>query len=281
MFTKIAVNITVCLISSFLVFCAKAETLTVTSGADSGDGTLRALVGSAADGDVIQIPEGMTVTLSSVIALPNASLDFVGLGTGATISGGGATTLFSYSGSNRQVERRFEFKNLKLSEGRGASSGVLFVERLNAGFELKVVCDDCTFTGNRSLSAIGEGAVFAHAYGNAGTDFSTVPFSLYCTNCTFAANAGGSAIAGASGNYTVFGREVRFSDCDFTENALAGMSEEEIAAGEIPTGYGLFNLPASDIVFDGCSFMTNKSSSSATIYRNDLICEQRDALAYH
>ena len=269
-FIKKSPPLAVCAISALLSFAAHSETLTVTSNADSGDGTLRALVNSAADGDVIQIPEGMTVTLSSVIALPNASLDFVGLGTGATISGGGATTLFSYSGSNRQVEHRFEFKDLTLADGRGARSGVLFVERLNAGFELKVVCDDCTFTGNRSLSAIGEGAVFAHAHGNAGTDFSTVPFSLYCTNCTFAANAGGSAIAGASGNYTVFGREVRFTDCDFTKNALAGMSEEEIVAGEIPTGYGLFNMPAADIVFDGCSFMTNKSSSSATIYRNDL-----------
>lgn len=270
MSTKSGFVFTICLISSLLVRAVQAETLTVTSNADSGDGTLRALVGSAADGDVIAIPDGMAITLSSAIALPNASISIIGQGSRATVSGNRTTTIFSYNGSGRQVERRFEFKNLKLSEGRGASSGVLFVERLNNGYELDVVCTDCTFTGNRSLGTKGEGAVFAHAHGNAGTDFSTVPFSLYCTNCTFAANAGGSAIAGASGNYTVFGREVRFVDCDFMENALAGMSEEEIAAGEIPTGYGLFNLPASDIVFDGCSFMTNKSSSSATIYRNDL-----------
>lgn len=270
MFTKSAVNITVCLISSFLVYCAKAETLTVTSDADSGDGTLRALVGSAADGDVIAIPDGMAITLSSAIALPNASISIIGQGSRATVSGDRMTTIFSYSGSGRQAERRFEFKNLKLSEGRGASSGVLFVERLNNGYELDVVCDDCVFEGNRSLSTTGQGAIFAHGYGSKTTDFATVPFSLYCTNCVFTSNAGGSAIAGATGNYTVFGNEVRFVDCDFMENALAGMSEEEIAAGEIPTGYGLFNMPASDIVFERCSFSENKSSSSATIFRNDI-----------
>ena len=270
MSTKSASCFAVCLISSFFVFAAKSETLTVTSNADSGDGTLRALVGSAADGDVIAIPEGMTVTLSSVIALPNVSLDFVGLGTGATVSGGGVATLFSYNGSNRKVERRFEFKNLTLSDGLGANSGVLFVERLNFGFDLDVVCNDCKFIGNRSSHKNGLGAVFAHGCGAKDTDFSTVPFSLYCTNCTFTSNAGGSAIAGATGNYTVFGREVRFTDCEFTRNALAGMSEEEIAAGEIPTGYGLFNMPAADIVFERCSFSENKSSSPATIFRNDI-----------
>lgn len=286
MFAKSAVNITVCLISSFLVFCAKAETLTVTSDADSGDGTLRALVGSAADGDVIAIPEGMMVNVDSKINLPSkGSIKVVGLGSGATIRGTRQAQLFSYSSGT--YELRFEFENLTMSDFSSLqvvqtnastkavttnyNNGAVFNIATRAGYETVLVCNDCRFTGNRTRNT-SAGAVFYHAFGSKTTVPSEVPFSLYCTNCVFSGNAGGSAIAGSIGNYTHFANKSVFSHCDFHGNGLAALDEDEL--GEPAYKYGLFNGPSSMMLFDGCVFTNNAFAGAqnvGAIYRNQVL----------
>lgn len=272
-FIKKSLPLAVCAISALLSFAAHAETWTVTSNADSGDGTLRALVGSAADGDVIAIPEGMTIALEAVIALPNASLEVVGLGKGATIRGAGTHRLFSYSGSGRKVPRRIAFSKLTISDGNdgGAGGGAFFIERLNEGFELELVCTDCTFTGHRASQSNSMGAVFGHSAGTKDYKSALVPFSLYCTNCVFSGNAGGSAIAGSAGNFGHFARNVVFSGCDFHDNGLGTLSEEERDVAIYK--YGLFNGPASSFLIDNCVFTNNSFSATQNVgalYRNQV-----------
>ena len=62
------------------LFPVLAETHIVSSSADDGEGTLRALCASAADGDTIAIPEGMTVTLASEITITSSHLSLLAKG---------------------------------------------------------------------------------------------------------------------------------------------------------------------------------------------------------
>lgn len=285
-FVKKSPPLAVCAISALLAFAAHAETLTVTSNADSGDGTLRALVGSAADGDVIEIPEGMVVSVDSKINLPTkSSIKVVGLGAGATIKGTRQAQLFSYSSGT--YELRFEFENLTMSDFSSLqvvqtnastkavttnyNNGAVFNMATRAGYETVLVCNNCRFTGNRTRNT-SAGGVFYHAFGNKATIPSEVPFSLYCTNCVFSGNAGGSAIAGSIGNYTHFANKSVFSHCDFHGNGLAALDEDEL--GEEAYKYGLFNGPSSMMLFEGCVFTNNAFAGAqnvGAIYRNQVL----------
>src|SRR5262249_31055794 len=75
---------------------------TVTSPADSGDGSLRAMIAAAEDGDQIvfaQTLQGQTVTLTSGELALTKSLDIEGLGADKlAVSGNHASRIFSVSG---------------------------------------------------------------------------------------------------------------------------------------------------------------------------------------
>ena len=69
----------VLLLSAFFALgSSRAAVLTVTSSADDGDGTLRALCAAASQGDTIQIPAGMTITLDSAIRTIDKATYFLG-----------------------------------------------------------------------------------------------------------------------------------------------------------------------------------------------------------
>jgi hypothetical protein len=83
------------------------STLTVTSVADSGTGSLRAAIAAANSGDTIQFDHhlaGQTIALTSGELAIDKSLDIEGLGASQlTISGNDASRVFDISGSTTDV----------------------------------------------------------------------------------------------------------------------------------------------------------------------------------
>ena len=107
----------------FLLLCGtftlQAATITVTSGADAGAGTLRAAITSAVAGDDIVFSGVTTVTLTSAELLINKNLTING-GTGVTVTrDAGATNfrIFNISGATTTVV----FNKLSITNGKQAS----------------------------------------------------------------------------------------------------------------------------------------------------------------
>jgi hypothetical protein len=92
-----------CLTAGLLAFSARAATLTVTSTADSGAGSLREAIAMANAGDTVVFAStlsGQTITLTSGELLMAKNLTISGPGASLlTISGGGASRLFNVSGA--------------------------------------------------------------------------------------------------------------------------------------------------------------------------------------
>jgi drug/metabolite transporter superfamily protein YnfA len=105
----------------FLLLCGtftlQAATITVTSGADAGAGTLRAAITSAVAGDDIVFSGITTVTLTSAELLINKNLTING-GTGITITRSGATEfrLFTIATATTVV-----FNKLSITNGKAAA----------------------------------------------------------------------------------------------------------------------------------------------------------------
>lgn len=242
------------------LFPVLAETHIVSSSADDGEGTLRALCASAADGDTIAIPEGMTVTLASEITITSKSLEFVGEGSGAAVSGDDVARLFKYSIVWNNSERHFlRFKKLTLEKGRAENGAVVYALTNDRDDGVTLVFNDCQFLDNTATSANNN---FGACFQNAGSGL-----SLFATNCVFSGNVGGRSVFGTAGNYTRFGGDVVFSRCQFKGNG----SERELPEG-CHRG-GLFYGPALNFILDSCTMsgVTNVLAEGGTtaIYNNE------------
>jgi uncharacterized protein (TIGR03118 family) len=101
------------------------STLTVTSAADSGTGSLRAEIAAANSGDTINFARnliGQTIALTSGELAINKSLDIEGPGAKLlTISGKSASRIFNISGSSTNVEIE------RLTIANGLVSGIMAV----------------------------------------------------------------------------------------------------------------------------------------------------------
>lgn len=105
------------------IAAAGAE-LTVTSNADSGDGTLRALCASAAKGDTIRIPAGMTITLDSEITTTEKAVKFLGDPSDRpviTASGTGYRAIQFGKGSTPYEFRDLVFRGFDVGTGSGGA----------------------------------------------------------------------------------------------------------------------------------------------------------------
>ena len=91
---KPSLFILLCLLLTWSVVPVSAATLTVTSTADSGAGSLRAALGSAANGDTINFTVSGTIQLLS--NLPNITITNLTInGNNATIQGGTDIRIFT------------------------------------------------------------------------------------------------------------------------------------------------------------------------------------------
>ena len=134
-----------------------AETLTVTSLADSGDGTLRAAIASAVSGDTVEIPLAGSINLQSTLRLDRP----------VTIHGPGSEKLKVRRGEGVTAKFSvFEIRNsggisishLTLSNGFAKEGGAI-----NASTDGPIVLEDCLLIGNHDdATGAGGGAIFLH-----------------------------------------------------------------------------------------------------------------------
>jgi len=109
---------------------AGAATITVTSLANAGPGTLRAALETAPSGSTIAVPAG-TIALASPSLTTSQSVTIVGAGAAATIiSGSGATRVLSVTGSPTVTVEGLTIRDGRASGGAGilTSGGTLTVK---------------------------------------------------------------------------------------------------------------------------------------------------------
>ena len=216
---------------------ARAEV--VTNTADSGAGSLRAVVAAASAGATITFAAGLsgkTITLTSgeVLLNKNLTLDASALAGGIWINGNHASRIFELTSSATVT-----ITSLTLTNGYAAAGGAI----LSAG---SLTLNRCTIAGNSVTSGGGGGAI----YNNLG--------SLTLNQCTVtgnAANAGGGAGGGIfnlSG-----GAPVTLNQCTVSGN-LAGTGG----------GIGGFNLGSNNVTFFNSIVAGNSAGSEPDISAN-------------
>jgi len=240
--------IVMALVGALSTLTTRGATHVVTSNADSGDGTLRALIGSAAAGDEIAVPEGMSIGLSTSITLTKEkNLTIVGQGAGAIVSG---TTqrLFAINCSGATVETRIEMRNLTFSGVTAEHSGFMYpagCKTENQGLEL--VLTGCTFRDfYATMTSKVNGAVLSH---------NAIGLDLYVTNCVFTANVGIKSVFGTDGDWGWFAREVELVGCTFSGNG----ANPPAGTPDAIRGGVMFVNAKSHFLIDNCVFSGNET----------------------
>jgi hypothetical protein len=178
---------------------AHANTLTVTSFADSGAGTLRDAIASASSGDTIVFASDMAIVLASELTL-NKDLTIDGSGRSVAVVGGnGVRAFYVNSGVVAQI------KHLTLQNGNvTAANGFGGAIYNDANGTLTLT--DCTLAYNAAyhagaifnigtLSVVGS-TLYGNSAQNSGGAIYNTAGTLTVTNSTFANNSA-SADAGA------------------------------------------------------------------------------------
>src|ERR1043166_3381565 len=179
------------LIARLAVQTAGAATLTVSSTADSGAGSLRAALASASAGDTINFTVTGTVLLATGELLVTNNVNIVG--SNVTVDGNFASRVFNIA-TNRTVS----ISALTIRNGRAPTSsdgGGIY----NAG---SLTLSNCLVAGNQGgVGVNGSGSSSGSRGGNGGGIYNggVVPWST----CTFYGNRGGTG--GNGGDAGSFG----------------------------------------------------------------------------
>ncbi len=159
-----------------------ATTRTVTSTADSGSGSLRAVLGVAQSGDTINF----SLTYPATITLTSGPLT---IGTNVTISGPGATDLAISGNSALPVfyadQVTASISGLTIENAAGYPNGTDDLDGggiSNYGSTLTVI--NCTFSNNNSAAGTG-GAIYNP---NANEETGVAASTLTVINSTFSGN---------------------------------------------------------------------------------------------
>ena len=185
---------------------AAVEPIVVTTAADTGEGSLRAALNSAVDGDVIEFNIAGTdvITLASELSRNNTSLAFMGTtvtinginkatGNPIVLNGDGKVRIFNGAGSgDRSAGVHINFNNLIFRKG--------YIDVSNSG-------GACTFghsADTKSKNIKFDGCTFEECFaGNGGAISAGRGVFLTIENCTFVNNkASGNSGAVNSGNST-------------------------------------------------------------------------------
>ena len=234
-----AIYFAACLLTA--VEQAGAATFTVTTGSDSGAGSLRQAVSDANANDVINIsPSVKDIYLASSVAITK---DIVVNGRGASIRGSRTSRLFVVSGGAARFDS-FTFRDgYPLSE----SGGAFYIDASAASVEFV----NCTFWNNWAGQS--GGAVYVYGAGNRPTTF---------TNCTItnneaAENGGGVAVAGGV---------VQFTASIVTGNKATGDDDVHASGSGIVSNASLYNVIG----------YTNATLSFPGTFHNDLSVHASD-----
>lgn len=270
-----------------LATAAGAATLTVTNTADSGGGSLRQAIGSAASGDTIIFGtnlSGATITLTSghVFIGKNLAIDGSALASGVTISGNNTARIFEFEHSTNTisglrlihgaalgghpedfggaiylVSATLTISNCTLADNRGVFGGAIYNE-------------DSTLTINRCMlarNAAAEGGGIANdgarltvndstltdnSASDGGGVFSVNTVALTINNSTLEGNSGANA---GGGIHLVTG------ELNLNNSTLAGNS-----AGN---GGAIINGPTTALTINNSTLAGNSATNAGGgIYNN-------------
>ena len=189
-----------------LLYCTaatQAATITVSSTADAGAGSLRTALTTAAAGDniVFTTPANSTITLASPLPIINQNLTINGAGSaGLKIDGGGTNRVFFVNSGAVNISN-MTIQNGNATGGAGGNSaggglgagGAVFVNN-NA----QVVLDTVNFTANKSTGGAGGNGTNVNGGGGGGG----LNGAGGSTTGAFAGGSGGGGLLGAGGAST-------------------------------------------------------------------------------
>jgi|GEM_PF-1334408 len=172
------------------VATCNAATINVTSLADSGTGSLRAAITSAAAGDTINITATGTLTLTSGEIAIAKNLNIVGPGaSNLTISGNGSSRIFNIVAGSSAADAPVSISGVTLS--RGAATGTCPSPTSGSGGAI-LATESLTLTNVvlSSNSAVRNGGALAWAMRRSGQ-------ALTLAGTTFSGNSTGCSAASA------------------------------------------------------------------------------------
>jgi hypothetical protein len=232
------------------------STLTVTSIADSGAGSLRADIAVAQTGDTIVFSpslNGQTITLTSGELLVSKNLTITGPGAGnLTISGNNASRVLEVAKPSKKVTPSVALSGLTICNGSAADGGGILV---NSGTALAVT--NSTLTSNTATSVSGGGGAIEN-YGTL-----TIGESILTGN-TCPHDSGGGIYN--EGMMTV-------TDCTLSSNsawwggAMAIMNTATVITSNITNnsariGGGVYAFGNVSITITGCTLTSNTANVS-------------------
>jgi hypothetical protein len=206
------------------------STLTVTSAADSGGGSLRADIAAAHSGDTIVFAPslvGKTITLTSGELVVSKSLTIQGPGAGQlAISGGNVWGVFEMIGLHTNVT----LSGLTITQGRAGSGGGIFNNAT-------LTVSGSTFQGNQSIVfgggiwnvgtlTVSDSTFFANHGPDGGGIYNRGTATL--TNCTFSNNS-----AGYGGGMLIGGGTATLTNCTFSNNSASQGGGIDVVSGGI------------------------------------------------
>src|SRR6266566_4857149 len=219
-----------------------AATITVTSTADSGAGTLRDALASASDGDTIDFSVTGTITLTSGQLVVNNSLTISGPGAANLAVNGNAASRIFYISSGKTVT----ISGLTITNGRKSGIGI---ESQGAGIlndHATLTVSNCTISGN---SAAGNGGGIY----NTGVSFGSA--TLTVNNSTISGNTAGGSVGGGV-----------FNDGSSSGSAPLTVSNCTISGNSaVSGGGGIYNYFAA---LDLTDTILNTGASGANITNN-------------
>ncbi len=211
---------------------ARAVTLTVTSTADDGSvGTLRSVLGGAADGDTIDFSVTGTITLSATGQLVvDKSVEITGPGANILAIDGNATSRVFYIASGKTVR----ISGLTITNGSesGNNGGGIYNDHA------KLTLSQCTLSGNSAGG--GGGGIFS----NAQTSSASSIASLTVVNCTISGNSSSED----GGGIFNFGAGFGNATLEIFNSTLSGNSAALARGGGIVNDGGAFGSASLKIV---------------------------------
>jgi CSLREA domain-containing protein len=178
-------------------FPLSAETISVTSNADSGEGSLRAALATAADGDLIEVAVTGNINLQSSLVVTRA----------VAIRGPGSTAFKVRRGEGLVAKFGvFEVRSggvsisrLTIADGSRAEGGGIFRE---TGGDLLI--EDCLLTGNRQEgNGFGGGAIALRGEGHTVIRGCVILQNTVVDGSTLTVHSGGGGILLGSGSLLV------------------------------------------------------------------------------
>ncbi|MBK8639911.1 MAG: fibronectin type III domain-containing protein [Chromatiaceae bacterium] len=253
----------------------QAATLTVTSSADAGAGSLRQTILEAAADDIIQFDEGMLITLTSGELLIDKKLTIDGVGHAVTVSGNNASRVFHVRAATVVLQ------NLTVTEGHADVGGGLLLE-YSSGSPAATLTN-VTFADN---SASSNGGGLHNDYGSTAT-LTHVTFSgnsasygggLHNIGTAILANVtfSGNSASYGGGLHNHYGSTATLTHVTFSGNSAsyggglysteqATLTNVTFSGNTASYGGGLLNL-ADIVTLTYVTFSGNTATSGGGIY---------------